>query len=85
MHMDTTTDTNPAPKSLRQNIKDAIDAVRESGLTNMLDMRAVGEIAEMCEMDEDASEWLRDTRKNGKAYARWLMSKDDRLLPPEEG
>lgn len=76
-------DTNPAPKSLRQNIKDAIDAVRASGLTNMLDMRAVGEITELCEMDEDAARWLQDTRKNGKAYMRWLAHKDDSLLPEE--
>jgi hypothetical protein len=57
---------------------EGLDAVRQSGLTNMLDRPRVIEIAELWGYDETA-EWL---RANSKAYSEGIFAG---FAPVEEG
>lgn len=59
-----------SPVKVSSEVVDAIEAVRESGKTNMLDRHAVAELALVFGYD-DASEWI---TKNRALYARGLFN-----------
>lgn len=57
---------------MNEEIKNEILAVRETGATNMLDVRTVREIARQLAFDELA-DFLSD-RKNHQAYCKFILT-----------
>lgn len=63
--------TEPTPVAVPRAVYEGIDAARESGMFNMLDLPAIAGLTRQLGFDE-AADWLAD-RANRKAYAEGIF------------